>query len=79
MDEFLEELATLMEKYNIDFEVEESCAQYGGCMADGVCIARNASWTESGDVIHTWREVKVGNTFDASDIRNQIGKSKEIL
>lgn len=72
MNEFLEELATLFEKYNVDLSVEMS----GGYdeYPTGIAISTNAVWDDEGNLLQPWTEVISGyNGIEASDIRNLIG------
>ena len=75
--EFLTKLAALMEEYDVEFEITESCHGYNGSSVDGLEIGL---WYTAVDGDITYKSVEFvelsGRFHTADDIRELVEEDK---
>lgn len=71
--EFLQKLAALMQEYDVDLEITESCHGYGGFSVDGLEIGVKSMSEDYGYVFHDYVEL-TGKYHEAKDILELIEK-----
>ena len=70
MKEFLEELATLMEKHRVEFDVLESTCGYNGYQYDGLEFSQEPTWKDD-DM--EYKSVGIGyQNITFEDIRREL-------
>lgn len=69
MAAFLNELADLLEKHDVEMEALEATIGYD-CYADGIEFTINSKWNDEGGLVREFIEVNVGRWPDPKWLRD---------
>jgi hypothetical protein len=74
IENFMTELATLMEKYKVEIDVEESChGVWGDYVFDHICFCSEPDWEDDSVEEHLYQEFNINyKNITSNDIRETL-------